>query len=111
MIQKNQGGYILKSGCAKKYAFQKFRGGGGGKGDLEKSRFDWVFLNDGVPNQYERDRESFITSNYNMKCYWPNCKSIPGNSSICIKVENPIKCKVSPLTFQLENLSIIDIGN
>ena len=24
-------------------------GGGGGKGDLEKSRFDWVFLNDGAP--------------------------------------------------------------
>ena len=23
--------------------------GGEGKGDLEKSRFDWVFLNDGVP--------------------------------------------------------------
>ena len=39
----------MKSGCAKRYAFQKFWGGGGGKGDLEKSRFDWVFLNDGVP--------------------------------------------------------------
>ena len=26
-------------------------GGRGGKGDLEKSRFDWVFINDGVPNQ------------------------------------------------------------
>jgi hypothetical protein len=39
----------LKSGCAKRYAFQNFLGGGGGKGDLEKSRFDWVFLNDGVP--------------------------------------------------------------
>ena len=41
----------MKSGCAKRYAFQKFWGGGGGKGDLEKSRFDWVFLNDGVPNK------------------------------------------------------------
>ena len=39
----------MKSGCAKIYAFQKFLGGGEGKGDLEKSRFDWVFLNDGVP--------------------------------------------------------------
>ena len=38
-----------KSGYAKKYALQKFLGGGGGKGDLEKSRFYWVFLNDGVP--------------------------------------------------------------
>jgi hypothetical protein len=34
---------------AKKYAFQKFLGEEGGKGDLEKSRFNWVFLNDGVP--------------------------------------------------------------
>ena len=47
--RKIRGGYILKSGYAKKYAFQKFWGGGGGKGDLEKSRFDWVFLNEGVP--------------------------------------------------------------
>ena len=42
----------LTSGSAKKYAFQKFLGGGGGKGYLDKSRFDWVFLNDGVPNQW-----------------------------------------------------------
>ena len=41
----------MKSGCAKKYTFQKFGGGGGGKGDLEISRFDWVFLNDGLPNK------------------------------------------------------------
>ena len=40
----------MKSGSAKKYAFQTFLGGGrGGKGDLEKSRFDWVFLNVGLP--------------------------------------------------------------
>ena len=26
--------------------------GGWGKGDLEKSRFDWVFLNDGLPYWY-----------------------------------------------------------
>ena len=50
-IQKNQGGgYILKSGCAKKYAFQKILGQGG-KGDLEKSRFDLVFLFGIVPQQ------------------------------------------------------------
>ena len=42
--------YILKSGCAKKYAFQKSCGGGSNV-DLEKSRFDWVFLNVGLPNQ------------------------------------------------------------
>ena len=28
---------------------RNFLGEGGGKGYLEKSRFDWVFLNDGVP--------------------------------------------------------------
>ena len=40
----------MKSGCAKKYGFQKFLGGrGGGKGDLENSRFDLVFLNVGLP--------------------------------------------------------------
>ena len=27
------------------------KSGGGGKGDFEKSRFDWVFLNAGVPRQ------------------------------------------------------------
>ena len=27
-------------------------GGWGGKGDLEKSRFDCVFLNDGVPKHF-----------------------------------------------------------
>ena len=42
--------YILKSRYAKKYTFQKFRGGAGGKGDLDNSRFDWVFLNVGLPN-------------------------------------------------------------
>ena len=42
----------MKSGFAKRYAFKNFLGEGvaGGKGDLEKSRFDCVFLNDGVPN-------------------------------------------------------------
>ena len=30
----------------------RISGGEGGKGDLEKSRFDWVFLNGGVPNCY-----------------------------------------------------------
>ena len=45
------GGYILKSGCAKRYPFKKFFGGGeGGKAYLEKSRFDGVFLNVGLPN-------------------------------------------------------------
>ena len=39
----------MKSGCTKKYAFQNFLGGGGGNGDLEKSRFYWVFLNVGLP--------------------------------------------------------------
>ena len=28
-----------------------FWGGGGGTGDLENSRFDWVFLNVGLPNK------------------------------------------------------------
>ena len=40
------GGGILKSGSAKNYTFQKFLGG---NIDLEKSRFDWVFLNVGLP--------------------------------------------------------------
>ena len=35
----------MKSGCAKKNAFQTFWG----KGNLENSRFDWVFLNVGLP--------------------------------------------------------------
>ena len=48
MIQKNQGGGILKSGSAKKYPFQKFWGGGGNV-NLENSRFNWVFLNVGLP--------------------------------------------------------------
>ena len=34
--QGGGGGYFLKSGCAKKYVFHKFCGGG--IGDLEKSR-------------------------------------------------------------------------
>ena len=62
------GGHILKSGCAKKYTFQKFRGGGGGKGDLEISRFDWVFLNDGLPkgkggkSNLDNDRGIFLVT-------------------------------------------------
>ena len=55
-FSKSGGGYIWKSGQAKQYTFQKFRGGGGGaKGDLEKSRFDWVFLDDGVPKTNFRE--------------------------------------------------------
>ena len=29
-----------------------------GKGDLEKSRFDWVFLNDGLPNTNRRHTQA-----------------------------------------------------
>ena len=48
----------MKSGYAKKYVFQKFLGKGRGwfcKGDLEKSRFDWVFLNVGLPYLQARE--------------------------------------------------------
>ena len=46
---ENQGGgwYVCKSGCATKYAFWRERG----NGDLEKSRFYWVFLNVGLPKR------------------------------------------------------------
>jgi hypothetical protein len=33
----------------------------GGKGDLEKSRFDWVFINDGVPKS--KFKRKTITNN------------------------------------------------
>ena len=49
--EKSGGGYILKSGFVKNMRSRNFaaEGGGGGKGDLEKSRLDWVFLNVGLP--------------------------------------------------------------
>ena len=50
--EKSGGGYILKSRCAKRYVIYSFLEGegGGAKGNLEKSRFDWVFLNVALPN-------------------------------------------------------------
>ena len=38
---------------------RNFLGVGGGKGDLENSRFDWVFLNFGLPNGQGTSEESF----------------------------------------------------
>ena len=51
-------------------------GGRGGKGDLEKSRFDWVFLNDGVPNLDKlsldlKDLVFFWITNHQVKALAP----------------------------------------
>ena len=46
----------------KSITFQKFWGGGGGKDDLEISRFDRVFLNVGLPYLYFHMAHKF----YNM---------------------------------------------
>ena len=51
-------------------------GGGGGKGDLEKSRFDWVFLNDGVPKS-ESGRGVNPTTNLTVSKYKPNAQRKP----------------------------------
>ena len=48
LIQKIQGGGgYFEIWIAKKITIPEILGGG--KGDLEKSRFEWVFLNDGLP--------------------------------------------------------------
>ena len=46
--RKSVGGIFGNLDSLKNMRSRNF-GGKGGKGDLEKSRFDWVFLNVGVP--------------------------------------------------------------
>ena len=57
---------MLKSGCAKRYFFHFL----GGIVDLEKYRFDWVFLNIGLPSRIGKDIKNIPSLLYTLmfKC-------------------------------------------
>jgi hypothetical protein len=66
-------------------------GRGGGKGDLEKSRFDWVFLNDGVPN-VDLEEESLELEKVNLVPVCERIYAIFGESDDGFYIVKCLKC-------------------